>query len=105
MNGLVERAAHRGDAPTFTSGFPLEVRLRDGTPAMIWPLLPTDGSGLRRGFAELSSRSRELRFLSPASELSPAMLNLLVDKVDQQRHLAFVLVALPPGQPDAVVGV
>jgi hypothetical protein len=33
------------------------------------------------------------------------MLRLLVDQVDQRRHVAFVLVALPPGQPDAVVGV
>jgi RimJ/RimL family protein N-acetyltransferase len=33
------------------------------------------------------------------------MLQLLVEDVDQHSHVAFVLVALPPGRPDAVVGV
>ena len=34
---------------------PGEFTLRDGTPAMIWPLLPTDAETLREGFRRLSA--------------------------------------------------
>jgi RimJ/RimL family protein N-acetyltransferase len=85
--------------------FPVDLRLRDGTPALIWPLLSTDGPGLQLAWEKLSARSRESRFLTPRQELGPDMLKLLVGDVDQRRHLAFVLIALPPGGPDAVVGI
>jgi len=104
MHHLLESDS-RSRASTEGSRFPIDVHLRDGTPAMIWPLLATDGPGLQRGFDDLSPRSRQLRFLSPRAGLTPAMLRLLVDGVDQRRHLAFVLVALPPGEPDVVVGI
>jgi RimJ/RimL family protein N-acetyltransferase len=102
MDSLTARDQDRGATPV---RFPIYARLRDDTPAMIWPLLPTDGPGLARGYTELSSRSRELRFLTSRGELGPDMLRRLVDSVDQRAHVAFVLVALPPGEPDEVVGV
>ena len=37
---------------------PGEFVLRDGTPAMIWPLLPTDAETLRDVFRRLSPGSR-----------------------------------------------
>jgi RimJ/RimL family protein N-acetyltransferase len=85
---------------------PIETVLGDGTPAMIWPLLPTDGQSLRQALTELSPRSRRLRFLSPLDDLDSAMLRRLVDDVDQDHHVAFVMVAFPAdGRPEHPVGV
>jgi GNAT superfamily N-acetyltransferase len=54
-----------------------------------------------RGVEEgLSDRSRYLRFLGPVRTLSPRMLDLLVDDVDGHRHVALVLVVLPPRVPE-----
>lgn len=82
-----------------------DVTLRDGTPAMIWPLLPTDGPALRHAFGELSPRSRRLRFLGELKDLGPSMLHRLVDEVDREHHIALVLVALPPDGPERPVAV
>ena len=79
-----------------TPGPLTEVTLRDGTPAMIWPLQETDRDLLRFGFEELSPESRQQRFLSPLPKLSEAMLRALVDEVDGVRHLALLLTVLPP---------
>lgn len=87
------------------AGFPLVVTLRDGTPAMIWPLLPTDGQGLQLAWNELSPRSRESRFLTARRELGPDMMQRLVGDVDQHSHLAFLLTVLPPGGSDEAVGI
>lgn len=85
---------------------PVERVLSDGTPVLIWPLLPTDGQSLRQAFTELSPRSRRLRFLSPLDDLDSAMLRRLVDEVDQDHHVAFVMVAFPSdGRPEHPVGV
>jgi RimJ/RimL family protein N-acetyltransferase len=85
---------------------PVETVLGDGTPAMIWPLLPTDGQSLRQAFAEMSPRSRRLRFLSPLDDLDSAMLRRLVDDVDQDHHVAFVMVVFPAdGRPEHPVGI
>ena len=75
---------------------PGELSLRDGTPAMIWPLLPTDGQALREMFRRLSPESRQRRFLSALSDLDDAMIQRLVGKVDGVHHIALVLVVLPP---------
>jgi hypothetical protein len=61
---------------------PGEIVLRDGTPALIWPLLPSDRAVLREGFAALSDRSRYRRFLSSTPELTEPMSRRLVDDVD-----------------------
>src|SRR5437764_7364220 len=85
---------------------PIESELSDGTPVMVWPLLPTDGQSLRQAFTELSPRSRRLRFLSPLDDLDSAMLRRLIDDVDQDHHVAFVMVAFPTdGRPEHPIGV
>jgi acetyltransferase len=84
---------------------PGEFALRDGTPALIWPLLPSDARTLREGFRHLSPESRRSRFLSPLNDLDEAMLERLVDGVDGVHHVAVVLVVLPPGGLEQPVGV
>jgi RimJ/RimL family protein N-acetyltransferase len=82
-----------------------EVLLRDGTPALIWPLLPNDRAALLKGFAELSDRSRYRRFLSPTPELTDRLLKHLVDDVDGVNHIALICVALPEVGEERPVGV
>jgi RimJ/RimL family protein N-acetyltransferase len=82
-----------------------EVVLRDGTPARIWPLLPTDAKGLRVAFRALSPESRRRRFLTATSHLDDRMIRHLVDDVDGKRHVALVLVAFPAGGVEQPVGV
>ena len=72
---------------------------------MIWPLLPTDARALREGFRRLSAESRRNRFLSALADLDDAMLRRLVDGVDGARHIALVLIVLPPDGREAPVGV
>jgi RimJ/RimL family protein N-acetyltransferase len=82
-----------------------ELVLRDGTPAMIWPLLPSDRAMLSEGFAALSAKSRYQRFLSPLPSLTEPALRRLVDDVDGIDHVAVLLVVLPPDGDDRPVGV
>ncbi|MDP9408014.1 MAG: GNAT family N-acetyltransferase [Actinomycetota bacterium] len=84
---------------------PTEVRLRDGTPALVWPLLPEDREGLRVAYDALSPESKHRRFLSDVQTLSDGLLRLLVDAVDGVDHIALVLVAFPPDGPEQLVGV
>jgi len=84
---------------------PGELSLHDGTPAMIWPLLPTDGQALREMFRRLSPESRQRRFLSALSDLDDAMIQRLVGEVDGVHHVALVLVVLPPEGEEWPVGV
>jgi RimJ/RimL family protein N-acetyltransferase len=84
---------------------PGEVALRDGTPALIWPLLASDARTLREGFRRLSPESRRSRFLAPLSDLDEAMIGRLVGDVDGVHHVAVVLVVLPPGGLEQPVGV
>jgi RimJ/RimL family protein N-acetyltransferase len=98
------RPASRG-ATRPAKALPGELALRDGTPALIWPLLPTDARMLREGFRQLSPESRRRRFLSPLDDLDEAMIARLVGAVDGVHHIALVLVVLPPGGPDQPVGI
>lgn len=70
-----------------------EIQLRDGTAAMVWPLLKSDRAKLVEEFEKLSTESRHQRFLSPVAHLSESMLRHLVDDVDGVDHVALVLVA------------
>lgn len=79
--------------------------LRDGTPALIWPLLPTDDKALQENYQRLSARSKYNRFLSSKPTLSAAMLRLLVDQVDARNHTALVLVAFPDDAPEHLAGI
>lgn len=83
----------------------MEVALRDGTPAMIWPLSPDDGRGLRQRYALLSPDSRYDRFLSTVGSLSPGLLAVLVDGVDGVDHVALVLSVYPEDEPEDAVGI
>ncbi len=94
-------AADRNDTPSTArpaSGqvLPGEFFLQDGTPALIWPLLPTDAETLRDLFRRLSPESRRRRFLHVLNQLDDAMIGRLVGSVDGVHHIALVLVVLPP---------
>ena len=84
---------------------PGEFFLRDGTPAMIWPLLPTDAGTLREGFRQLSPDSRQRRFLTALGELDDPMIRLLVNSVDGVHHIALLLIVLPPEGVEGPAGV
>jgi len=84
---------------------PGEFFLQDGTPAMIWPLLPTDAETLREGFRQLSPDSRQHRFLTALGELDDPMIRLLVDSVDGVHHIALLLIVLPPEGVEGPAGV
>jgi RimJ/RimL family protein N-acetyltransferase len=53
--------------------------LRDGSEVLIRPVQSSDAPLLADGFARLSARSRELRFLTVKQELSPAELRYLTE--------------------------
>jgi RimJ/RimL family protein N-acetyltransferase len=84
---------------------PGEFLLRDGTPAMIWPLLPTDAETVRDIFCRMSPESRQHRFLSPLNELSDSMIRCLVDNVDGVHHIALVLTVLPTAGEEQPAGI
>ena len=63
------------------------VVLRDGSAVLIRPVRPVDAPLLADGFARLSARSRQLRFLTPKKELSPAELRDFTD-LDHHDHEA-----------------
>jgi RimJ/RimL family protein N-acetyltransferase len=71
-----------------------EARLRDGTLALIWELLPGDREALRAGYEQLSEETRYHRFLTGVPHLTPALLDHLVDEVDGVNHVALVLVVV-----------
>ena len=77
----------------------------DGTPALIWPLLPADAETLRAGFRGLSRESRQRRFLTAIDELDDSMIRRLIDSVDGLHHIALVLTVLPPEGKEGPVGV
>lgn len=68
-----------------------ELRLRDGSLAMTWALLPTDREGVRAEYEHLSPESQRHRFLTPVPHLSDTLLDRLVDDVDGVDHVALVL--------------
>lgn len=76
--------------------------LRDGTAVGMRRLLPADREGLREAYLGLSMESRYARFLTPVPRLTAAMLDRLVDRVDDVDHVARLLVALDDGEDIAV---
>jgi RimJ/RimL family protein N-acetyltransferase len=71
-----------------------EIRLRDGTRALTWALLPEDRDELARRYDLLGPESKFERFLSAVPHLSPSMLTHLVDEADGVDHVALVLFLL-----------
>lgn len=68
-----------------------EVRLRDGTRALTWSLLPEDRRALEETYRRLSERTRYHRFLASFPHLTGPLLERLVDEVDGVDHVALVL--------------
>src|SRR5215468_6351542 len=64
------------------------VALRDGSTVLIRPVQSADAPLLADGFARLSPRSRQLRFLTGKKQLSGAELRYLTD-LDHHDHEAF----------------
>ena len=81
------------------------VRLRDGTEAVIWPLLPVDRDALREEYEHLSPQSRYHRFLSTVPHLTENLLEHLVDDVDGVDHVALVLFAYPVDGTEIPAGI
>jgi len=106
---IMLRGADRIDAAGLARAcgrqLPGEIFLRDGTPALIWPLLPTDAETLRDMFRRLSPNSRRHRFLQALGQLDDTMIRLLVDSVDGVHHIALMLIVLPPGGTEEPAGV
>jgi acetyltransferase len=105
LAAALESAAQELPRDPRTQVLPGELYLRDGTPALIWPLLPTDAETLRELFGRLSPESRRRRFLGPLGELDDTMIQQLVGTVDGMRHIALLLLALPPDGPELTAGV
>jgi RimJ/RimL family protein N-acetyltransferase len=82
-----------------------EAQLRDGTPALIWELLPSDREALRTGYEELSEETRYHRFLTGVPHLTPHLLDHLVDDVDNVDHVALAIVVIDDEGVGTPVGV
>lgn len=80
-----------------------EIRLPDGTPVRIRPMVHGDRLWLAEAVERLTPESRYLRFLSPLRTLDETMLVRLVDSVDGVDHVA-VVATLSPGEPEAQRG-
>jgi RimJ/RimL family protein N-acetyltransferase len=70
------------------------VQLRDGTEAIVVPLVHANREALQREYEHLSFQTRFRRFLAPVPELTDTMLDALVDDVDGVDHVALVLLVL-----------
>lgn len=75
------------------------LRLPDGTQAEVRPIYPDDKPLLLAGFAQLSPRSRYLRFMTPTVALSRQQLAYL-SELDHVNHVA--LGVLVEGRPAGV---
>lgn len=64
-------------------------QLKNGSPVLIRPLRPDDRETIRRGVAELSSRSLYFRFLRTVRELSDEELTYLTE-TDGRNHFALL---------------
>ncbi len=82
----------------------IQTRLEDGRAICIRAVRPDDEERLREGMAQLSDRSRYLRFFTPAPMMPDHVIEKLVD-VDGHRHLAWgaILSDNPEHQAIAVV--
>ena len=69
------------------SDYPIEIRLKDGTPVLIRLLCQDDKEELKVGFDKLSNKSKYCRFFVPMSSLSNSQLKQLTE-IDNKNHLA-----------------
>ncbi len=102
---LAHRSRETLARPASGQVLPGEFVLQDGTPAMLWPLLPTDAETLRDVFRRLSPASRQHRFLQVLDQLDDPMIRRLVDSADGVHHIALLLIVLPPAGQEELIGV
>lgn len=69
------------------SDYPIEIRLKDGTPVLIRLLNQDDKEELKIGFEKLSPKSKYCRFFVPMSSLSNSQLKQLTE-IDNKNHVA-----------------
>jgi RimJ/RimL family protein N-acetyltransferase len=67
--------------------YPIEIRLKDGTPVLIRLLNQDDKEELKVGFEKLSTQSKYRRFFVPIRSLSNSQLKQLTE-MDNKNHLA-----------------
>jgi RimJ/RimL family protein N-acetyltransferase len=90
LTGSARAAQQRGGSRWRPVSRPADgnlVRLRDGSQVRIRPVRGSDAALLADGFARLSTRSRQQRFLAPKARLSAAELRYLTE-VDHYDHEA-----------------
>lgn len=71
----------------------IETNLRSGKRVCLRPLRPDDDQRIQQGIAELSDRSRYLRFFSGFKEVPPSVVERLAD-IDGSDHIAWGMVDL-----------
>jgi len=71
--------------------------LRDGTPVLIRPLQPEDRQREEDFLRRLSSKAKRMRFLGDFNEVSPALIDRLMD-IDYRNRMAFVALAHDDGE-------
>ncbi len=76
---------------------PLEVQLRDGSRALLRPVVPADKERLARGLERLSTESRYLRFGAHVEHLTDKQLRYFTE-LDYDDHVAWG--AIDPEHPD-----
>jgi GNAT superfamily N-acetyltransferase len=92
-------AADTGPDAEWLAAHTTEHELSDGTRVVVRPLLPSDREELVRGFEQLSSESRRLRFLSSVEHLTEDAVDYLTT-LDYDDHFAFAAFDLgAPGRP------
>jgi hypothetical protein len=80
-----------------SAGHGLPAVLRDGSEVLIRPVGPADVPFLADGFARPSAEARQLRFLGPKKQLTPAELRYLTE-IDHHDHEALGAVDRSSGQ-------
>lgn len=80
------------------------LKLADGTPVLIRPIVPEDAPHVAQALADLSGPSRYHRFLQPVERLTPAELEYLT-RVDGTNHIALGMALALPGKPPRPIGI
>jgi len=70
---------------------PVTVTLKDGTSALLRPVIREDKWRIARGLVQMSSESRYFRFFTSAAKLTEEQLRYFTE-VDQENHVAWIAV-------------
>lgn len=83
-------------SPLYVAARTSAVTLKDGSRALIRPVVSTDRVMLAREFERLSPESRYRRFFSPMKTLSESLLDYLTS-IDYVNHFAWAALSADPG--------